>query len=68
MWPLTPWPRPGFRSGLTLGEVCAGQGSAGVEHKQVGRKSVNFKEFKRKYYSPHCYLNAKRKFKRLPEA
>ena len=49
-------------------EVCAGPGSAGVEHKQVGRKSANFKEFKCKYYSPHYYLNAKRKFKRLPEA
>ena len=53
---------------LTAVEVCVGPGSAGVEHKQVGRKSVNFKEFKSKYYSPHGYLNAKRKFKRLPEA
>ena len=62
------WSRPGFWSGLMLGEVRAGSGSAGVEHKQVGKKSIKFKEFKSKYYSPYCRLNTKREFKRLPEA
>ena len=62
------WSRPGFRSWLTAAEVCAGPGSADVEHKQVGRKSINFKELKSKYYSPHCYLDTKCKFKRLLEA
>src|SRR3954466_13809911 len=62
------WSCPGFRSGLMLGEVRTGPGSAGVEHTQVGRKSIKFKEFKRKYYSPYCRLNTKREFKRLPEA
>src|SRR4051812_17757411 len=29
-----------------LGEVCAGPGSAGVEHKKVGRKTVNSRNLK----------------------
>ena len=51
-----------------LGEVRAGPGSTGIEHKQVGKKSIKFKEFKSKYYNPYCHLSTKRKFKCLPEA
>src|SRR3954465_7024478 len=62
------WPRPGFRSGLMLGEARAGPGSAGVEHKQVGKKNIKFKELKSKYYNPYCRLSTKRKFKCISEA
>ena len=51
-----------------LGEACAGMGSADVEHKQVGKKSIKFKESKSKYYNPYCHLSTKHKFKCLPEA
>src|SRR3954464_14078140 len=62
------WSRPGFRLGLMLGEARAGPGSAGVEHKQVGKKDIKFKELKSKYYNPYCRFSTKRKFKCLPEA
>src|SRR3954465_14030828 len=62
------WSRPGFRSGLMLGEACAWPGSAGVEHKQVGKGNIKFKELKSEYYNPYCRLGTKRKFKCLLEA
>src|SRR3954464_14299032 len=46
------WSRPGFWSGLMLGEACVWPGSADVEHKQVGKRNIKFKELENEYYNP----------------